>query len=98
LLGTIAQRLGVRVSRRARPCLRAWSIQMDCSVCRSACGLTRREKNPASAEGWRASSSVPRVVSNGRRLQAVCMGIRATACSPAMLKHAIVCESDGTEM
>jgi len=71
---------------------------MDCSVCRSARGLTRREKNPASAEGWRASSSVPRVVSNGRRLQAVCMGIRATACSPVMLKHAIVCESDGTEM
>ena len=56
----------------------------------TACGLTRREKNPASAEGWRASSSVARVVSNGRRLRAVLVDIRATACSPAMLKHAIV--------
>ena len=44
LLGAIAQRIGVHVSPRARPCLRVWSIQMDCSVCRSACGLTRREK------------------------------------------------------
>jgi hypothetical protein len=33
---------------------------------------------------------VARIGSNGRRLQAVLMGIRATACSPAMLKHAIV--------
>jgi len=30
------------------------------------------------------------VVSNGRRLRAVRVGIRATACIPAMLKHAIV--------
>jgi hypothetical protein len=51
LLGAIAQRLGVRVSRRARPCLRAWSIQMDCSVCRSACGLRRREKNESGERG-----------------------------------------------
>ena len=92
LLGGIAQRLGVRVSPRARPCLRAWSIQMDCFVCRSACGLTRgeREQNPASAAGSRASWSVARIGSNGRRLQAVIVCIRVTACSPAMLKHAIV--------
>jgi len=63
---------------------------MDCSVCRSACGLTRREKNPASAEGWRVSWSVARVVWNGRRVRGVRMGTRATACIPAMLKHAIV--------
>ena len=92
LLGVIAQRLGVRVSPRARPCLRAWSIQMDCFVCRSACGLTRgeREQNPASAAGSRASWSVARIGSNGRWLQAVIVCIRVTACSPAMLKHAIV--------
>ena len=90
LLGAIAQRLGDRVSPRARPCLRAWSIQMDCSVCRSACGLTRRDKNPASAEGSRALSRETRVVSNGRRLRAVLVGIRTTACSPDMLKYAIV--------
>ena len=92
LLGAIAQRLGDRVSPRARPCLRAWSIQMDCFVCRSACGLTRgeREQNPASAAGSRASWSVARIGSNGRRLQAVIVCIRVTACSPAMLKHAIV--------
>jgi hypothetical protein len=59
-------------------------------VCRSACGLTRREKNPASAKGSRALSRETRVVSNGRRLRAVLAGIRATACSPTMLKHAIV--------
>jgi hypothetical protein len=46
--------------------------------------------NPASAEGSRASSSETRVVSNGRRVQAVRVDIRATACIPAMLKHAIV--------
>jgi hypothetical protein len=90
LLGAIAQRLGDRVSPRARPCLRAWSIQMECSVCRSACGLTRRDTNPASAEGSRALSRETRVVSNGRRLRAVLVGIRTTACSPDMLKHAIV--------
>ena len=93
LLGVIAQRLGVRVSPRARPCLRVWSIQMDCSVCRSACGLTRRETNPASAAGWRerALSRETRVVWNGRRgVQTTRVGIRATACSPDMLKHAIV--------
>jgi hypothetical protein len=90
LLGGIAQRMCVRVLPRARPCLRVWSIQMDCSVCRSACGLTRRETNPASAEGWRASWSVARVVSNGRRVQAVFVCIRATACIPATLTHAIV--------
>jgi hypothetical protein len=90
LLGVIAQRLGVRVSPRARPCLRVWSIQMECSVCRSACGLTRREKHPASAEGWRASLRETRVVSNDRRVQATRVGIRATACIPATLKDAIV--------
>jgi hypothetical protein len=90
LLGAIAQRLGDRVSPRARPCLRAWSIQMECSVCRSACGLTRREKHPASAEGWRASLRETRVVSNDRRVQATRVGIRATACIPATLKDAIV--------
>ena len=90
LLDAIAHRLGFRVSRRTRPCLRAWSIQMDCSVCRSACGLTRREKNPASAEGWRAWSRETREVSNGRRLQATLVGIRATACIPAKPKHAMV--------
>ena len=88
LLGIIAQRLGFRVSPRARPCLRAWSIQMDCSVCRSACGLTRRETSPASAEGWRASwSVVARVGSNGRRVQVTRAGTRATACKPATLTH-----------
>jgi len=60
---------------------------MDCS---RTCGLTRRETNPASAEGSGASWSVARVVSNGRRLRAVRVGIRATECIPAMLKHAIV--------
>ena len=59
-------------------------------MCRRAFGLTLREKNPATADGWRASSSVARVVLNGRRLRVVHVGIRATACSPAMLKHAIV--------
>ena len=84
---------GRRESPRARPCLRVWSIQMDCSVCRSACGLTRRETNPASAAGWRerALSRETRVVWNGRRgVQTTRVGIRATACSPDMLKHAIV--------
>jgi hypothetical protein len=90
LLGFIAQRLGVRVSPRARPCLRVWSIQLDCSVCRSACGLTRREKNPASAEGWRALSRETRLGSNGRRVQATRVGTRATACIPATLTHAMV--------
>jgi hypothetical protein len=95
LLGAIAQRIGVHVSPRARPCLRVWSIQMDCSVCRSACGLTRRETNPASAEGWRASWSVARFVWNGRRLQAVLVDIRATACIPVSLTHVIVCSVRG---
>ena len=90
MIGVVAQRLGVRVSPRARPCLRVRSNQMDCSVCRSACGLTRREKNPASAEGWRALSRETRVISTGRRVRAVLVCIRVTACSPAMLKHAIV--------
>ena len=79
------------MSPRARPCLRVWSIQMDCSVCRSACGLTRRETNPASAAGSRrASSRETRVVWNGRRLRAVRRGIRATAFMLATLTHAIV--------
>jgi hypothetical protein len=52
--------------------------------------LTRREKNPASAEGWRAWSRETREVSNGRRLQAALVGIRATACIPAKPKHAMV--------
>ena len=95
LLGGIAQRMCVRVSPRARPCLRVWSIQMDCSVCRSACGLTRRETNPASAEGWRASWSVARFVWNGRRLQAVLVDIRARACIPVTLTHVIVCSVRG---
>ena len=90
LLGAIAKRMGVRVSPRARPCLRAWSIQMDCSVCRSACGLTRRETNPASAAGWRAASSVAFIGSNGRRVHATRVGIRATACVPATLTQIIV--------
>jgi hypothetical protein len=91
LLGTISQRLDVRMSPRARPCLRVWSIQMDCSVCRSACGLTRRETNPASAAGSRrALSRETRVVWNGRRLRAVLRGIRATAFMLATLTHAIV--------
>ena len=59
-------------------------------ICRSACGLTRREKHPASAAGWRAWSRETCVVSNGRRLRTVFMAIRATACIPATLTHAIV--------
>jgi len=66
-------------------------------VCRSACGLTRRETNPARAEGSLVSWSVARVVSNGHRVQAVRVGIRATACIPDTLKHAIVLRTMRTQ-
>ena len=59
-------------------------------MCRSACGLTRREKIPASAEGWRAWSAETRVVSNGRRMRALLTGICGTACITAKPKHAMV--------